>query len=246
MKETIVFVHGAWHGKWCWEESWTKIFTKAGYNCITFDLPGHNTPGKVVGINSITIKDYVDALEDIVAKLDRPPIILGHSMGGLVVQKYLERAPCKKAVLLASVPPYGVINTTIYFLKKLSSYPALLLFDLYRLVDTEEKSREAFFSESLDGQKLTLYTSKLCSESYRAFLKMLVPNIRLKHHQETPTLVIGAADDKIFSIKENEATAKKYNADLIIIEDIAHDMMLDTGQDHVASVIIDWLSKGNR
>lgn len=240
-KETIVFVHGAWHGKWCWEEHWTETFTSSGYECITFDLPGHITPGRVDGINKISLKDYVDALEEVVTKLDSPPIIIGHSMGGLIVQKYLERAPCKKAVLVASVPPYGVINTTINFLKKLSSYPALLLFDLYRLVDTEEKSRAAFFSKSLTAQKLSVYTSQLCSESYRAFLKMLVPNIRLKYHRETPMFVIGAADDTIFSIKDNEATAKKYNAELMIIEDIAHDMMLDTGQERAASAIIHWL-----
>jgi len=55
-KETIVFVHGAWHGKWCWDKYFAPEFSAKGYNVITFDLPGHDKPGKIKGINKFSGK----------------------------------------------------------------------------------------------------------------------------------------------------------------------------------------------
>ena len=151
-------------------------------------------PGKIKGINKLSISDYVKALEREVEKLDSPPIIIGHSMGGLVVQKFLEKNTCKKAVLVASVPPYGVIKTSLRFLKKPYAYPALLGLNLYGLVNTLDKSRDAFFSESLSQEKLKEYTDQLCSESYLAFLNMLLPRIKVNHHIKIPLLVVGAKE----------------------------------------------------
>lgn len=163
-KETILFVHGAWHGKWCWDQHYRSIFEQAGYHVVTFDLPGHDRPGKIKGINRYSIRNYVDALITEVQKLDEPPILIGHSMGGLIIQKYLEHHTCKKAVLMASAPPFGVINATLKFLRKAYTYPALLTFDLYGLVNSANKSRFAFFSNTLPDSSVRAYTNQLCSE----------------------------------------------------------------------------------
>lgn len=242
-KETIIFVHGAWHGKWCWDKYFRPTFLHHGYDVITFNLPGHESHGKVKGINKLRIGDYVRALEAEVQKLDDSCIIIGHSMGGLIVQKYLEQNSCKKAVLLASVPPYGVIKTTLRFLKKSHAYPALLGFNLYGLVDSLEKSRQAFFSQELSDAELKEYTDQLCSESYLAFLDMLLPRIKTNHHLKIPMLVIGGKNDTIFLESEVRHTARRYQADLIMVEDIAHDMMLDVHHEKVAQEIINWLEQ---
>ena len=242
-KETIVFVHGAWHGKWCWDKYFRPAFEKEGYEVVTFNLPGHDRPGKIKGINTYSLGDYVKALEEEVDKLDDLPVIIGHSMGGLVVQKYLEKHPAKKAVLVASIPPYGVIKTTLRFLKKPYAYPALLGFNLYGLVNSLEKSRDAFFSTRLSKEELIEYTDKLCSESYLAFVNMLLPRIKIKHHTKIPLLVIGAKEDTIFLENEVKDTAEKYEAELIMYDNIAHDMMLDVNQEKVSEGIMDWLER---
>ena len=244
-KETIVFVHGAWHGKWCWDKFFKPKLQNHGYDVVTFDLPGHDQPGKTPGINRLRITDYVKALEEQVQKLEKPPIIIGHSMGGLVVQKYLEKSSCKKAILLASVPPYGVIKTTLRFLKKPHAYPALLGFDLYQLVNSPAKSREAFFSEALSDEDVEEYTQQLCSESYLAFLNMLFPKIKMNHHLKIPILVIGAKNDTIFLEDEVRDTAKRYKARLMMFDDIAHDMMLDVNHEKVSTEIINWIEDKN-
>jgi len=217
-KDTVVFVHGAWHGKWCWDKYFKPAFMNHGYDVVTFDLPGHERPGKIKGINKFSISDYVKALEGEVLKLESAPIIIGHSMGGLIVQKYLENNSCKMAILIASIPPYGVLNTTLRFLRKPYAYPALLSFNLYGLVNSLEKSKDAFFSKALPDNELMEYTNKLCSESYLAFLNMLLPKIKINKQSKIPMLVIGAKEDTIFPVKEIKDTAKKYGAELKIFE----------------------------
>lgn len=242
-KDTIVFVHGAWHGKWCWDKYFKEAFSSKSYEVITFNLPGHDKPGKIKGINKFSLGDYTKALKEVTSKLKSPPIIIGHSMGGLVVQKYLETNTCKKAVLLASVPPKGVIRVTLNFAKKWYFYPSLFGLNLYGLVNSEKKSREAFFSKELPNEELKEYTAKLCSESFLAFLNMLLPCVQINNHLKIPMLVIGGKEDHIFSEKDNISTANKYNADLIMIENIAHDMMLDINHEQVSKVIINWIEE---
>ena len=244
-KDPILFVHGAWHGAWCWEKYFFKLFANNGYDCYAFDLPKHHKAGKVNGINSLSITDYVNTLKAEVKQLDRAPIIIGHSMGGLILQKYLETETCKKAILMAPVPPHGILRTTLNFLKKSYAYPSLLTMNLYGLVNNKEKAGWAFFSENLPKSELEEYTTKLCSESFRVFIELLYPNVKLNYHTKIPMLVIGAKNDNIFSVNENRSTAKKYGAELIILEDIAHDMMLDSNHKNAAEAIINWIGNNN-
>ena len=240
-KEIVIFIHGAWHGKWCWDKHFRAAFSENGYEVITFDLPGHEVPGKVKGINRYSINDYVEALEKEVQQLDSLPILIGHSMGGLILQKYLERNTCKKAIFLASVPPYGVINATLKFARKAYFYPGLLSMNLYLLVNSEAKSKHAFFRENISQEALKEYTSQMCSESFKAFLNMLLPRVKVTEHSNIPTLVVGGMQDKIFSESDNERTAKKFNAKLIMLDNVAHDMMLDEDHELVSDEILKWL-----
>lgn len=242
-KGTIIFVHGAWHGKWCWDKYFRKEFSENGYKVVTFNLPGHSESGKIKGINSYSIKDYVNSLKEEVKKINELPIIIGHSMGGLILQKYLEKNTCKKAILLASVPPYGVINTTLRFARKSYFYPSLLGLNLYGLVDSEEKSREAFFSLNIGKAELKEYSRQLCSESFRAFLNMLIPRVKVTENSKIPILVLGGKNDTIFTENDNKKTANKFEADLIMVEDIAHDMMIDINYKRVSKEILNWLNK---
>lgn len=241
-KETILFVHGAWHGKWCWDKYFRLFFEEKGFRVVTFDLPGHSSSGKVTGINKFSVKNYVDALKNEVAKLEKEPIIVAHSMGGLILQKYLETEVCKKAVLLAPVPVSGVLRTTLNFAKHGYFYPSLLTFNLYGLVNALEKSKRAFFSNSLAEKELMEYTSLLCSESFKAFIGMLFPNIK-SNKVKTEMLVMAAENDTIFTIKENQKTAKFHDADFLLLENSAHDIMLDIQKEKAAQEILSWIKK---
>ena len=232
MKETIVFVHGMAHGAWCWEEYFIPFFEKLGYNCVAFDLPGHEVQGSTRRI-SYSLSDYVEALHRVVAKLETPPIIIGHSMGGIILQKFLQTGSCKKAILLASVPPSGVLFAS---LRALFRYPGLIPYLLQlNLMGGFKKYPQLMFN---DPDLCERYSSKMCSESFLAYLGLMLP---FHHHISVPLLVMGGTKDGLITVQEFADTAKYHKAQLEIIEGGSHDLMLDKDFEKTAKVIQEWI-----
>lgn len=111
MNETIVMIHGMWGGEWCWE-NYQKFFEQRGYHCITPTLRFHETnpneaPNLQLGTTSLL--DYVEDLEEEIHKLNVNPILMGHSMGGLLAQILASRKLGKSLVLLNPSAPYGIM-----------------------------------------------------------------------------------------------------------------------------------------
>ena len=101
--ETFVLIHGAHHGSWCWKMV-TPLLEKAGYNVIAPDLPGHGE-NKKKAIEEITLNDYLDCIFEVLDRQPEPVILVGHSMGGLVISQVAEYRPnkIKKLVYLCAV-----------------------------------------------------------------------------------------------------------------------------------------------
>ena len=109
----LLFVHGAFIGAWCWAEHFLPYFAKHGFRACAVSLSGHGrSPGRE-RLDWLSIADYVNDLEQAVSRVGGDPILIGHSMGGFVVQKYLERASAPGVVLMASVPPQGLLPASI-------------------------------------------------------------------------------------------------------------------------------------
>jgi len=234
MRETIVFVHGMCHGAWCWEEYFIPYFEKLGYNCIAFDLPGHEVQGSTRRI-SYSLGDYVQALHQMVSNLETPPIIIGHSMGGMILQKFLQTGSCKKSILLASVPPSGVLLAS---LRALFRYPGLIPFLLQlNLLGGFKKYPQLMFN---DPELCVRYSPKMCSESFLAYLGLMLP---FHHRTSVPLLVVGGSKDGLITVNEFANTAKYYKAKLELIEDGSHDLMLDKDYTKTADVIHQWINQ---
>ena len=88
--ETFVFVHGAWHGTWCWERVET-LLQALGHKTVAVDLPAHGKAGGDIAAQNLDT--YVDC---VVAELDRhsePVILAGHSMAGVIISMAAEKRP---------------------------------------------------------------------------------------------------------------------------------------------------------
>lgn len=242
-KTPIMFIHGAWHGAWCWNEFFLPYFAQNGYPAYAISLRGHGSSESDKRLNSLRISDYVEDLAQAVANLPIPPILVGHSMGGLVIQKYLERHSAPSAVLLASLPVGGLFKSVIRMAKHhpLVFLRSVLTMNMHPLIGSTKLVREQFFSENIDSKDLIKYFSQLHNESYRAFLDMLILNLPRPERINTPLLVLGAANDKVFSLKETEITARAYGAQMKIMANISHNMMLERDWSKVADYIIGWL-----
>ncbi|MDE2364483.1 MAG: alpha/beta fold hydrolase [Hyphomicrobiales bacterium] len=239
----LLFVHGAWHGAWCWDEYFLPYFAERGFSAHAVSLRNHGGSERSGGLRWKRIGDYVADVEQAANSLPRPPAIIGHSMGGFVTQHYLARNAAPAGVLLASVPPHGVFGTTLKLARRhpLAFAKANATWSLYPFVATPALAREAFFSSGVSDMDVARYQSRLQDESWFAFLDMLVFDLPRAGAKRSPMLVVGGADDTIFSPRDVEATARAYDVQAEIVDGLAHDIMLEPRWRAVASRIAGWL-----
>ncbi|HEX8683574.1 MAG TPA: alpha/beta fold hydrolase [Ardenticatenaceae bacterium] len=241
----LLFVHGAWHGAWCWEKNFLPYFTEQGYAVTAFSFRGHGDSEGHDRLRRTRLADYIADVEQVASRFASPPVIIAHSMGGLVAQNYLESHPARAAVLLASVPPRGAIGATLRYVRRhpLHFLKGNLTLSLYPLIETPELTRDAFFSATMPDDLVQAYFEKMQDESYFAFLDMLL--FKLPHPQrvKVPMLVMGADNDRLFPRSEVEATARAYGTEAVVFPNMAHDMMLEEDWEGVAERIVGWLGE---
>jgi pimeloyl-ACP methyl ester carboxylesterase len=100
----FVLVHGAWHGAWCWHKVVARLEAR-GHTVLAPDLPGHGIDQTPRG--SVTLDDYATRVCETLGRCAEPAILVGHSMGGMVVSQAAERRPdrVRRLVYLAAFLP---------------------------------------------------------------------------------------------------------------------------------------------
>lgn len=87
---TFLLIHGAWHGSWCWDKV-APLLEAAGHTVMAPDLPGHG--GDPMPTADVTLDTYTDRVCDYLDAAAEPVVLVGHSMGGLVISQAAERRP---------------------------------------------------------------------------------------------------------------------------------------------------------
>jgi pimeloyl-ACP methyl ester carboxylesterase len=166
------------------------------------------------------------------------PVVVGHSMGGLVVQKYLERATALGAVLLASVPVAGAFGTTLRFAARhpLVFAKVNLVRRLGPVVGTPALARQMLFNPDTPQSIVDSVVARLQDESYYAYLDMVFSRPRPRRVR-VPVLVLGGGRDRVFTVREQRATARAYGTTAEVFDDAGHDLMLEPGWERVADRI---------
>lgn len=239
----LLFVHGAWHAAWCWEDYFLPYFAAHGYQVTALSLRGHgHSPGKEK-LRRTRARHHVADIAEVVQQFDKPPVLIAHSMGGYLVQKYLEKYYAPAAVLLATVPSYGVRWVTLRTMRD-HPWPFLKVnfrLRLYPLVETAELAHALLFSANMPLTQVQRHWQRLQDESYATFLDMLLLDTPQPHRVKTPLLIIGGQNDRIILPYEIEATARAYQTEAVMLPDLAHDIMLEEKWQTAADTILAWL-----
>src|SRR5512146_455325 len=121
--KTIVFIHGMFMNALCWE-GWLARFQARGYTCLAPNWPGRDRPVEALRashpdpqLGRLTLTDVVEYHTGLIQKLPEAPVLIGHSMGGLVTQLLVQRGLAAAGVAIDSAPPSGVFTTRWSFLK---------------------------------------------------------------------------------------------------------------------------------
>lgn len=112
--KTVLFITGAYVSNSCWDE-WKSYFESKGYTCIAPAWPYKDAPAALLrnrqpnaDIASIRLTQLVDYYADIINKMPEKPIVIGHSMGGLITQLLMQRDLVAYGAAIHSVPTKGV------------------------------------------------------------------------------------------------------------------------------------------
>lgn len=240
-KTPIVFQHGAWHGAWCWKW-WQELFADWGWVSHAHSLPAHGGSDAKPNIRFCTYQIYLRTLQKEVERAGAPPIVIGHSMGGMVTQWYLKHVgDLPSAVLVASMPQY---EQAFRYLRTdpVGSFLSLLALHAKPIMRTPEIAAKALISEGALMSAEDLHT-KLDPESLLLSLQVnrLVWQPRPK--PDTRMLVVAAENDAVFSVAEEQHLAEFYGADYKLFENTAHNMMMERTYQDSARFIHDWLSE---
>ncbi len=241
----LLFIHGTLCTASCWDVHFLDYFAQHGFASHAVNLRGHGKSEGREKLRWTRIADFVQDVADVVRELPCPPILIGHSMGGFITQKYLEDHDSPGAVLLSSPSPAGLLPTA---LRNARRHPLVfaqvnLTLDLRPFIATPQLAREAFFAKDLPDELLLEYWKQMQDDSFMAFVDMVALDLPKPAKVKTPLLVLGVAQDNMIAPSEIEATARAYNTQAVIIPHAAHNSMLDPRWQVVADRILDWLKE---
>ena len=243
----ILFVHGAWHSSYCWEKFFLPYFSSKGYSVYALNLRSHGKSNSKGYYKFNSLNSYLADVHTVIEKIkeDSSVILIAHSMGGMVVQKYLVKYPntVTAAILLAPATTWGVRSTTfsVMFHHPLQYMKMNILFTLRPLVSKLSFYKYYFFYSETNDETIQEYQNFTTDESYRAYINMFLDKINYKRISQ-PVLIIGGKNDHIFKPKHLEKLNQKIkDSKMKLYDQTGHNLMLEKDWQSVADTSISWI-----
>lgn len=239
----VLFVHGAWHGAWCWDRGFLDFFAERGWDSYALSLRNHGESGDAGRLRWIRHQAFVADISAVVDRFESPPVLIGHSMGGYLVQKYMEDNEVAGAVLLGSVPIGGTLGGSLRFARRhpLQFLKLLVTMSLWPVVATPDLVREYLLADDTADAAVFEIHEMLQDESFLTYLDMMGLALPKPARTGAPVMVCAGSDDALFTVREAEKTAVAYGVEAHIFEGLPHDMMLHPDWEDAARPIARWL-----
>ena len=240
----VLLVHGICHGAWCWRDNYAPFFAQHGYDVHVLSLRGHGGSAGREALDQAGLEDYAADVLAVVRDLPHPPVVVGHSMGGALVQMVVPRSPGSfaGAVLLASMVPGGFRpSELVRSFRSPRGQLALLRLNAGRRLSPGATARLPFFGGRLSPDYAASIAPLLQPESRRAtreLLRFTVPGGSFP----VPLLVLGSRQDAYFGETAATRTARHYGVEPVLVDNCCHDLMLDPEWPIGAGIIRAWLT----
>ncbi len=258
--QPVVFIHGLWLHATSWAP-WIELFEAEGYDAVAPDWPGeHPTveetrahPDEVAnkGIDEVT-----EHFAKIIEGFDTPPVIIGHSFGGLITEKLIGQGYGNAGVAIDPAQIKGVLPIPLRQLR--AALPALgNPANISKAVSlTEKEFKFAFANELTDEEAKELYDRWTIPSTVRPLFQAAAANFSLHSEAAVDTanedrgpllLISGTADNTVPDVTTN-ATMKRYRdsnavTELIRFHGRGHSLTIDHGWRDVATEILVWLGQ---
>ncbi len=207
----LLLIHGMWADRAHWNR-YRRFFERAGYDTSAVTLRYHSVPQNLAGLARTGIMDYVDQVRAQVARLTQPPVVIGHSMGGLVAQKLAELEPLRALVLISPCAPGGVWCITPSVIGCAGGN--LLDAVLKRPFIIPPRNARYGLMNTLSAREQTVIQQSFLHESGRVLWQILVGAVRVDERKvRCPVLVLVGSADHATPPVVARRIARKYGAD---------------------------------
>ena len=253
MSNTIVFIHGMFQNPVSWKK-WEEYFSERGYNCISPAWPLHeglptqlrNSPPP--GLGDLHLQTIVDQMEDIVTRQSEKPILIGHSVGGLIVQLLVQKSLAAVGVAIDSVAPNAMLAFDWGFMKNSALIANPLKGNEPFFMDLESFHKS--FCNTMTMEETAVAYEETATHDSRNVLRDCMGehgkiDLDLPH---APMLFIGGVSDEIIPASLNEKNRNAYTDNTSITDfrsflDRGHFICGQPGWEEVAEYIAQWLQR---
>jgi pimeloyl-ACP methyl ester carboxylesterase len=230
----LLFVHGAFAGHEPFA-GWMTALAAAGWPGIAVGRRGERTGDTA----RLRIADYVDDTLMAIDALGEAPVIVGHSLGGLIAQKIAELGRCRAAILLAPAPSGMLSAQPVALPALLPMFPKILL---GRPILPTCKACETIALNCIPQAERARIHDTLVPESGKVYREMIFGSFRVDAAKvRCPVLVMGGTQDRIVSTALMQGTAKSYGAELKLYDGHGHWLLQEPGWEKIAADAAVWL-----
>ncbi len=254
MTKTVLFVHGAWLTPKAWD-GWRSHFEAAGYTTVAPTWPHMDRPIDMLrnapdpALATLNVVDIVDHYAAQIAELDEPPILIGHSFGGLITLMLLDRGCGVAGVVLDPAPPRGVIPG---LRSVLSALPVLTSWNGWnRVLTMSRKGFATTFANTLPtGVVDTAYDAFVVPAPGRPYFQAAlgIGNGVSFKGLTRPLLLIAGLKDKTAEASMIRRIWRAYHkagapADFATFPDRSHFLFAEAGWEEIADSVLSWLTR---
>jgi len=244
-------IHGAFCGGWVFED-FAEPFRAAGHEVLTPDLPGHGPDAPPDSVAGRSMGDYAAAIARLIRAQPRPPLVMGHSMGGLVALMAASRSPTAGVVALAPSSPWGVPPST--------PEEALSAVALYALgpfwvqaIEPHYAASRRYNLDRMSSADSHATFARMRPESGRALFEVLNwwldPCMTTMVHPSrigAPMLAIAGDRDVINPPSTVADAARRLGAEMRTMPGMSHWLPAEPGWRNVADLCLAWMAGAAR
>ena len=244
-KPTLMLIHGMWSQPWVWD-NYRRFYEKAGYTVVVPTLRHHQSNADLTALGTTSIADYVSDLAAEIDQMPEKPVIIGHSLGGMLAQHLAALGKARAIGLISAAAPAPFFPIRLHSIP--GTFLAFLKWAFWRkpMTLTRWSAKYAIFNAAAADQQKQL-TEKLVPESGRAASELVFGFISRRNAAycdindiQCPILSLAGKRDNIVPIQVSRRLAKAYGAKMDYRElgQHGHWMLGEDDWDYVANEVL--------
>ena len=234
----VLCLHGLFAGSWVFD-TLLPLIAARGYPAHALSFRGHPPLVPLSSIGQQSVSDFAEDATAAARELDRP-IVIGHSLGGLVALMLAGRNLVRAAVLVSAAPARGITVMSPAILTRMLQYLPALLFS--RSYVPSDADLDALVLNCVPPGEREALRRRFIPDSGKASRQIALGVYRVPPRaQRNPMLVVGSEHDRFIPVGVAERIARKYGAPLHVAKGHGHFLFAEPGWEAEARVILDWI-----